>query len=335
MCVCEKCRQRYQCERPCPITVSNYEGINLLANCRNMLSGPPENFSTFVLRSEGLWIRALNFTLVLLLHAGNECRTHCSLATFSASATELRSSLSWKSTPQQVLPQSVRAGLQYNFHAYKKDHTPLFSKRVMPCMVSNLAGYIFAARNFFLWQCRKVLRVLSALARIGSQRRVRTAQCDKSKDLYLACFYDDCSQTFIALGRGRKRIMRSFAHWQCACAIGRIDVSHGSSPCRHFSKEGDKGVFVKSSLRHSFHKTTRSRSSHPCVVEMSLGYLFCTTTTFFFFEVKEIVSSCVRAFGVCCLKTRKHCGIVVRYHNCVYKKKAYMLHWNLLSSCCK
>lgn len=56
---------------------------------------------------------------------------------------------------------------------------------------------------------------------------------------------------------------------------------------------------------------------------------------FFFFEVKEIVSSCMRAFGVCCLKTRKHCGIVVRYHNCVYKKKAYMLHWNLLSSCCK
>lgn len=153
----------------------------------------------------------------------------------------------------------------------------------MPCMVSNLAGYIFAASNFFLWQCRKVLRVLSALARFGSQRRVRTAQCDKSKDLYLACFYDDCSQTFIALGRDRKRITRSFAHWQCACAIGRIDVSHGSSPCRHFSKEGDKGVFVKSSLRHSFHKTTRSRSSHPCVVEMSLGYLFCTTTTFFFF----------------------------------------------------
>lgn len=53
MCVCEKCRQRYHCERQCPITVSNYEGINLLANCRNMLSGPPENFSTFVLRSEG------------------------------------------------------------------------------------------------------------------------------------------------------------------------------------------------------------------------------------------------------------------------------------------
>lgn len=36
----------------------------------------------------------------------------------------------------------------------------------------------------------------AVLARLGSQRRMPTAQCDKSKDLYLACFYDDCSQIF-------------------------------------------------------------------------------------------------------------------------------------------
>lgn len=44
---------------------------------------------------------------------------------------------------------------------------------------------------------------------------------------------------FHAFGRGRRRRW-SFAHWQCVCAIGRFEVSHGS-----LLHQGRRKVFVK------------------------------------------------------------------------------------------
>lgn len=67
--------------------------------------------------SRNTWNWAFAFVSVPLVHAESECWTRCSLVTHSASATELWSFFffPWKSTPQHVLPQSVCAGLQYNF----------------------------------------------------------------------------------------------------------------------------------------------------------------------------------------------------------------------------
>lgn len=122
MCACDRCRGRHWCGSECPITVSNnnYSKCASLyvSRCWHALSATLNNlshcaFSVFASRIKEHLKLGIHFRIG---PSESECWTRCSLVTHSASATELWSVFfPWKSTPQQVLPQSVCAGLQYNF----------------------------------------------------------------------------------------------------------------------------------------------------------------------------------------------------------------------------
>lgn len=239
MCACDRCRGRHWCESECPITVLNNDygkcASLYVSRCWHMLSTTLNNlshcaFSTSASRIKehlklGVRFRigppctCWKWVLNTLQSCNPFCKRHRALAFFFF--------FPWKSTPQQVLPQSVCAGLQYNF---TRVNGPYASFQQEGDVVFGLEPHwlSFHSQHFFyasaVRNCKRQPPWL--VSAVGGACAQPSVICQRT--VYLACFYDDCSQTFKALGQGR-RWTQSSVHRQCTRAIGRIEVSHGSS----------------------------------------------------------------------------------------------------------